>query len=183
MKTYRLHLICPLEICAQDESLSSDIAAELSEAAAQGRYPRPAKVYYAPQGSCEQTAEALYPNLLAQRADFLSPFAQPGEEAVCAVKTMLREMMDAGFTEAAVVADKGVLTQILTVCALPERPAEEWSWLQPGTGYTLLTDAALWMRCEKLELYDTIPSQAESGYGDDEAYLDYAESLLDEGTV
>ncbi|SDM65881.1 histidine phosphatase family protein [Acetanaerobacterium elongatum] len=174
MITYRLHLICPAE--------TPEATTQLAEAAEEGLYPHPAKVYFAPLKSCEQTAEILYPNLLAQRADFLLPFSQPKEGAVYAVKAMLQEMMSIGFAEAAVVADSGVLMQILTACALPERPEEEWR-LQPGRGYTLLTDAALWMRCEKLELYDTVLSSAVSEYADDEAYLDYAESLLDEGTV
>lgn len=174
MITYRLHLICPAEV--------PDTIAQLAEASEEGLYSRPAKVYYAPLKGCEQTAKALYPNLLTQRADFLLPFLQPKEGTVHAVKVLLQEMMDIGFAEAAVVADSGVLTQILTACALPEQPEEEWR-LQPGKGYTLLTDAALWMRCEKLELYDTVPSSAVSEYADDEAYLDYAESLLDEGTV
>ena len=174
MITYRLHLICPAE--------APDTIAQLAKAAEEGLYPRPAKVYYAPLKSCKQTSEVLYPNLLMQRADFLLPFSQHKQDAVHAVKVMLQEMMGIGFTEAAVVADNGVLAQILTACALPEQPVEEWR-LQPGKGYTLLTDAALWMRCEKLELYDTVPSSAVSDYADDEAYLDYAESLLDEGTV
>ncbi len=175
MKTYRLHLICSgkADTDLPDSPLSARGAEKL--AAEAGRYPRPSKVYYAPQPGCAQTATALYPNLMAVPVVFDTPLS--------AVKAALQEMMQAGFAESALIADETTLRQALQDCVLPERLAKDWP-LTPGRGYTLLTDAALWMRNEKLELYDTVPSSVQDTmYADDEAYLDYAESLLDDGAV
>lgn len=175
MKTYRLHLICSGK--TDTDLPDSPLSAPCEEAliAEAGRYPRPSKVYYAPQPCCVQTAKALYPNLLSVPAVFDTPLG--------GIKTILQEMMRTGFTESALIADEATLQQVLQACVLPERLAKDWQ-LEPGRGYTLLTDAALWMRNEKLELYDTVPSSAQDTiYAEDEAYLDYAESLLDDGAV
>lgn len=156
--------------------------ADLAEAK---RYPKPAKVFFAPKRCCAQTAEVLYPHLLSVPAAFLAPeaFEQPREGSLHALKTILQEMMQAGFTESAVIVGRKELQQLLEACALPELLADDWK-VEPCAGYTLLTDAALWMRSEKLELYDTVPSsEQDTQEADDEAYLDYAESLLDDEVI
>ena len=72
-------------------------------------------------------------------------------------------MMRTGTYEAACVTHGGVLMSMMAQKALPYHKPEEWM-ADPGCGYTLRTDAALWMRDGLMEAMQVLPI----GYLDDE---------------
>ncbi len=63
--------------------------------------------------------------------------------------------------EAACVTHGGVIMSMLSQRALPSRKPEQWM-ADPGCGYTLQTDAELWMRDGLVEAIDIVPA----GYAD-----------------
>ena len=97
-----------------------------------------------------------------------------------ALEIIVDNMMSGGITNAAVITHGGVITTLLSKYAFPKRGINEWL-VDPGKGYTVLIHSAYWERGNVMELYDKIPSiHGEIEYFDDDAYLDYAESLLDD---
>lgn len=73
-------------------------------------------------------------------------------------------MIKSGITEAACVTHGGVLMSMLAQKALPQRRPEDWM-ADPGCGYTLCTDTAMWMRDGLFEATEVLPL----------GYLDQAE--------
>lgn len=65
-------------------------------------------------------------------------------------------MMRAGHTEAACVTHGGVIMSMLAQKALPQRKPEDWM-ADPGCGYTLRADVAMWMRDGLVEAVDIVP--------------------------
>lgn len=65
-------------------------------------------------------------------------------------------MMKAGVTEAACVTHGGVIMSMLAQKALPRRKPEDWM-ADPGCGYTVQTDPALWMRDGLVEAVEVLP--------------------------
>lgn len=65
-------------------------------------------------------------------------------------------MMKAGLPEAACVTHGGVLMSMLAQKALPRRKPEDWM-ADPGCGYTVQTDSALWMRDSLVEAVEVLP--------------------------
>ena len=65
-------------------------------------------------------------------------------------------MMRSGLTEAACVTHGGVIMSMLAQKALPQRKPEDWM-ADPGCGYTLRTDAAMWMRDGLVEAVEVLP--------------------------
>lgn len=97
-----------------------------------------------------------------------------------AIEYIIKDMSMLKVREAAVITHGGVIRHILTKCTKPGMRFEQWN-IPFGGGYTVITDPALWMRDKVLELYDAVPSSgAEMPEADEDAYLDYAESLLDD---
>lgn len=72
-------------------------------------------------------------------------------------------MMKAGISEAACVTHGGVLMSMMAQKALPAHRPEEWM-ADPGCGYTLQMDTAMWMRDGLAEAVEVLPL----GYLDDE---------------
>ena len=65
-------------------------------------------------------------------------------------------MMKSGIEEAACVTHGGVIMSMLAQKALPQRRPEDWM-TDPGCGYTVRTDAAMWMRDGLVEAVDIVP--------------------------
>lgn len=76
---------------------------------------------------------------------------------------LLEYMIRSEVTEAACVTHGGVIMSMLAQSALPRRPAEQWM-ADPGCGYTVQTDVAMWMRDKLVEAVAIQPA----GYMDEE---------------
>lgn len=72
-------------------------------------------------------------------------------------------MIKAGIEEAACVTHGGVIMSMLAQKALPQHKPEDWM-ADPGAGYTVRTDATMWMRDGLVEAIDIVPF----GYLEDE---------------
>ena len=85
---------------------------------------------------------------------FVPEGAEPTMEfhARCAetLHKLLEYMIRSEVTEAACVTHGGVIMSMLAQSALPRRPAEQWM-ADPGCGYTVQTDVAMWMRDKLVE--------------------------------
>ena len=107
----------------------------------------------------------------ARWMDPASGFAPEGAEptmefhARCAdtLHKLLEYMIRSEVTEAACVTHGGVIMSMLAQSALPRRPAEQWM-ADPGCGYTVQTDVAMWMRDKLVEAVAIQPA----GYMDGE---------------
>lgn len=82
------------------------------------------------------------------------------ERVLTAFVGVIDDMMRQGIQSAAVITHGGVIMTVLAALGLPEHPPTDWK-TPSGEGYTLLADAALWMRAGKLEVYRTIPDKGE----------------------
>ena len=69
---------------------------------------------------------------------------------------MFEFMMKTGTTEAACVTHGGVLMNMLAQHALPQHKPEDWM-ADPGCGYTVQCDTAMWMRDKLVEAIDVLP--------------------------
>ena len=98
---------------------------------------------------------------------FVPKGAEPTKEfhARCAdtLHKLLEYMIRSEVTEAACVTHGGVIMSMLAQSALPRRPAEQWM-ADPGCGYTVQTDVAMWMRDKLVEAVAIQPA----GYMDEE---------------
>lgn len=98
---------------------------------------------------------------------FVPEGAEPTMEfhARCAdtLHKLLEYMIRSEVTEAACVTHGGVIMSMLAQSALPRRPAEQWM-ADPGCGYTVQTDVAMWMRDKLVEAVAIQPA----GYMDGE---------------
>ena len=81
-------------------------------------------------------------------------------------------MLRSNITEAACVTHGGVIMSMLSQRALPSRKPEQWM-ADPGCGYTVQTDAELWMRDRLVEAIDVVPA----GYLDTLAGQENSEEL------
>lgn len=84
------------------------------------------------------------------------PTAQFHARCAEALMKLFEYMMKAGLGEAACVTHGGVIMSMLAQKALPRRRPEDWM-ADPGCGYTLQTDAALWMRDGLAEAVQILP--------------------------
>lgn len=73
-----------------------------------------------------------------------------------AFEKIVDSMLKTGVGSAAIVAHSGVLMTILACYGLPEAPSAQWQ-MDPGYGFALAVEPALWMRAKKLEVRDTAP--------------------------
>lgn len=98
---------------------------------------------------------------------FVPEGAEPTMEfhARCAdtLHKLLEYMIRSEVTEAACVTHGGFIMSMLAQSALPRRPAEQWM-ADPGCGYTVQTDVAMWMRDKLVEAVAIQPA----GYMDGE---------------
>ena len=69
---------------------------------------------------------------------------------------MFEFMMKTGTTEAACVTHGGVLMNMLAQHAIPQHKPEDWM-ADPGCGYTVQCDTAMWMRDKIVEAVDVLP--------------------------
>lgn len=69
---------------------------------------------------------------------------------------VIRDMMNKGVSEAAVVTHGGVIMQLLAHCGLPKRSVLQWS-VGNGKGYALLVNASLWGNNKTVEVCNPIP--------------------------
>lgn len=107
----------------------------------------------------------------ARWMDPSSGFVPEGAESPAAFNTRCADtlmklfefMMKSGITEAACVTHRGVMNSMLAQKALPARAAEDWV-ADPGCGYTLQMDTAMWMRNGLAEAVEILPL----GYLDEE---------------
>ena len=65
-------------------------------------------------------------------------------------------LLKAHIRQAACITHGGVIMNMLARHALPQRPPEQWM-TDPGAGYSLRCDAAMWMRDHLAEAYDVAP--------------------------
>ena len=91
---------------------------------------------------------------------FVPEGAEPTMEfhARCAdtLHKLLEYMIRSEVTEAACVTHGGVIMSMLAQKALPLRRPEDWM-ADPGCGYTVQTDPALWMRDGLVEAVQVLP--------------------------
>lgn len=97
----------------------------------------------------ELAKDADFARWMDPAAGYTPPGAEPTADfhARCAqaLHGLFEYMIRAGVTEAACVTHGGVIMSMLAQSAVPRRPAEQWM-ADPGCGYTVQTDVALWMR-------------------------------------
>ena len=88
------------------------------------------------------------------------PFGESGgafiHRTCLAFEKLVRELLQSGITDAAVVAHGGTLMAILSTYGLPRAPFYDWL-TEPGSGYSLRITPGLWMRSMVAEVYETIP--------------------------
>ncbi len=85
------------------------------------------------------------------------------------IMKMFEFMMKSDITDAACVTHGGVAMSMLAQRALPQRPANLWA-CDPGCGYLVQCNAALWMRDGIVEAQTIVPY----GYGGEEEPAEYA---------
>ena len=94
-------------------------------------------------------------------AHFTPEGAEPAADfhARCAkaLHGLLEYMLRAHVSEAACVTHGGVIMSMLAGSALPRRPAQQWM-ADPGCGYTVRADAAMWMRDKLVEAVAVQPA-------------------------
>ena len=81
---------------------------------------------------------------------------------------MFEFMIKAGIHDAACITHGGVAMSMLAQRALPERPAEMWA-CDPGCGYLVQCDQAMWMRDGLVEAQCIVPH----GYQEEEESAGY----------
>ncbi len=72
------------------------------------------------------------------------------------LQEILGDMMKNRISEAALVCHGGVLLNLLFAFASPKRDPAEWT-MEPGFGYALQFDPALWQRANVMEVVSPIP--------------------------
>ncbi len=97
------------------------------------------------------------------------------ERVVQGFDRVIRDMMRARVTEAAVITHAGVISWFLSKCGLPKRPDHGWQ-VDAGKGYTVLVNASLWGNNQLAEVFTPLP------YGCDQesVMLDYQHPLPEE---
>ena len=114
----------------------------------------------------ELEGEESFGRWLADSAHNAPPDGETGlqmaERLVGAVSEVLAHMMQNRITSAAVVTHAGVINTLLSLCGFPQREFGSWS-VENGKGYTVLLSAQMWMRDNRFEIYDTVPSMLEEG--------------------
>ena len=91
-------------------------------------------------------------------------YTPPGAESAAdfyrrcgqALLRLVEYLLKAGVPEAACVTHGGVIMNMLAQKALPQRRPEDWM-ADPGCGYTVRCDAAMWMRDGLVEAVDVLP--------------------------
>ncbi len=68
---------------------------------------------------------------------------------------IVRDMMDNGITESAVIMHGGAIMMLLASCAVPRKRSVEWT-SEPGHGYSLLITPSLYHSSGIVEVYDII---------------------------
>lgn len=68
---------------------------------------------------------------------------------------IVRDMMDCGVTESAVIMHGGAIMMLLSACAVPRKHSLEWA-SEPGRGYSLLITPSLYHSSGIVEVYDYI---------------------------
>lgn len=76
------------------------------------------------------------------------------------LQSILSDMMADGVSEAALVCHGGVLLNLLFGVASPKRDPAQWT-MNPGEGYALQFDPALWQRANIMEVVSPIPWSGE----------------------
>ncbi len=82
------------------------------------------------------------------------------------LQEILADMMHNRISEAALVCHGGVLLNLLFAFASPKRDPAQWT-MEPGFGYALQFDPALWSRANIMEVVSPLPWTR--GTGDDSA--------------
>lgn len=89
-----------------------------------------------------------------------TPGGESGEDLTCravrGVSHIFAQMMETQTRQAAVVTHGGVIMSILAAIGMPERKMVLWN-CEPGHGYTALLSAQMWMRDQKIEVYERLP--------------------------
>ena len=68
---------------------------------------------------------------------------------------IVRDMMEEGITNAAVIMHGGAIMMLLAACAVPRKHSVEWT-SEPGGGYSLLITPSLYHSSGIVEVYDVI---------------------------
>lgn len=108
----------------------------------------------------ELVKEPDFARWMDPKAGFTPQGAEPAADfhARCAdaLMKLFEYQMKAGVAEAACVTHGGVLMSMLAQKALPRRRPEDWM-ADPGCGYTVQCDAAMWMRDGLVEAVQILP--------------------------
>ena len=72
------------------------------------------------------------------------------------ISTLLEGMMKSGIYEAIAITHGGLIASALASIGLPEQGERMW-YANNGTGYTLSTSPAMWMRSQKAEVTAILP--------------------------
>lgn len=133
-------------------------------------------------GSFEgKTAQELKNNILFEKwLRSSEAAAEAGAEPVSAFEKrvvegldlVVRDMMKAQCSDAAVITHAGVIATLLARCGLPQRPVSDWQ-VGSGKGYTLLINASLWGNARLAEIFTPIPY----GFDKEHVMLEYQREL------
>ncbi len=74
---------------------------------------------------------------------------------VLGLNLIVRDMMDKGVTESAVIMHGGAIMMLLSACAVPRKRAVEWV-SESGHGYSLLITPSLYHSSGIVEVFDSI---------------------------
>ena len=92
----------------------------------------------------------------------LTPLHDLKERLLHALTQIFGHMMQECLTNVAVVTHGGVIMTLLSAFGFPQREMGAWS-VDNGRGYTILLTPQMWMRDNRFEIYDTVPSALEEG--------------------
>ena len=88
-----------------------------------------------------------------------------------AFDSVLMDMMDKGFTKAAVVTHSGIIMNTLACFGLPKKSPMDFM-CDPGCGYEICTTAQLWSQGRCFEILRHIPSYSTRGFEENYATYD-----------
>ena len=85
---------------------------------------------------------------------------QFAERLLHGITQIFAHMMQEKITTAAVVTHGGVIMTLLSAFGFPQAELGHWA-VENGKGYSVLLTPQMWMRDNKFEIYDKVPSELE----------------------
>ena len=107
----------------------------------------------------------VFPSWLAGETDIEPPFGESNmafQKRVCECFCKIVDgLMKTSIHKAAIVTHGGVIMTLLSSFGLPEAPSH--AWITPnGCGYTVRITPSVWMRGQKMEVFEELPIAPDS---------------------